>query len=249
MAQPRDYQFDLPSTGRPSNMTIPEMWYPGVQNYWLRSTSRRNIGDHIQGVKAVVVHATAGTSSAGAVSVMNGSPVASFHWLVPDENEPQHGSLIWSCVRERDAAWHVRPDKRHPDVNNNRNQVNHWSLGIEIVNQQSGGDSFSDWQVAITAQIVRYCWAKYPNLKHVVSHARLDPTRRTDPGRNFPWERFEDLVLNSGNEPFSSIFSTASDEFSLDSFPTASAEAEEANFELKENENSELDKLHQIPKE
>ena len=95
MTQPRDYQFDLPASGRPVNVTIPEMWYPGVQNYWPRSTSRRNVGDHIEGVKAVVIHATAGASSAGAVSVMNSSPAASFHWLVPDEDEPQHGEIIW----------------------------------------------------------------------------------------------------------------------------------------------------------
>ena len=56
-------------------------------------------------------------------------------------------------------------------------------------------DQFSDWQVKATAQIVRYCWAKYPNLKYVVSHAKLDPSRRDDPGKNFPWADFKSLVL------------------------------------------------------
>ncbi len=28
--------------------------------------------------------------------------------------------------------------------------------------------------------------AKYPNLKHVVSHAKLEPIRRSDPGKFFP---------------------------------------------------------------
>ncbi|MFZ1817632.1 MAG: N-acetylmuramoyl-L-alanine amidase, partial [Nitrospira sp.] len=72
---------------------------------------------------------------------------------------------------------------------------NHWSLGIEVVNRQAGSDRFSDWQIHATAQIVRYCWAKYPNLKYVVSHAKLDPARRSDPGAAFPWARLKTLVL------------------------------------------------------
>lgn len=194
MGDPKEYQFDLPEQGRPTNATISEEFYPGIQNYWSRSTSAR-IVDPINGIRAVVIHATAGTTSDGAVSVMRDG-VASFHWLVPDEDEPQHGRFVWACAPERRAAWHVRTSRHHPDVNNDQTRPNHWSLGIEIVNRANGGDSFSDWQAEATARIVRYCWGKYPNLKHVVSHAKLDPDRRTDPGANFPWERFMDLVFN-----------------------------------------------------
>jgi len=62
MAQPKNYQFDLPATGRPSNVILPEAWYPGIQQYWQASTSKR-IVDPILGIKAVVIHATAGSSS------------------------------------------------------------------------------------------------------------------------------------------------------------------------------------------
>lgn len=102
-----------------------------------------------------------------------------------------------ACAPVTLAAWHVRNDKSHSAVNGGRRRVNHWSLGIEVVNAQdaAGTDRFSDWQVEVTARIVRYCWAKYPNLRHVVAHARLDPARRTDPGERFPWDRFKNLVL------------------------------------------------------
>ncbi len=93
------------------------------------------------------------------------------------------------------AAWHVRNTASHPDVNDGAKRVNHWSLGIEVVNKQEV-DPFSAWQVEITARIVRHCWAKYPNLAHVVSHAKLDPDRRTDPGTLFDWSRFKHLVLD-----------------------------------------------------
>lgn len=249
MPDPKKFHFDLPDLDRPSAITLPEEWFPGVQNYWARSTSQRSVGDHITGIVAVVIHATAGSSSAGAVSVMNppaGRSATSFHWLVPDEDEPQHGRLIWACAREKDAAWHVQNSKFHPEINNGKNSVNHWSLGIEIVNRQSGGDSFSDWQVAVTAQIVRYCYAKYPNLKHIVSHAKLDPHRRSDPGPNFPWEKFKQLVLGT-QDPLSMISRGVMSSISgsgLDHFKTATLEEEEANFNIRENAHSR--NLHSI---
>ncbi|CAE6713377.1 MAG: N-acetylmuramoyl-L-alanine amidase [Nitrospira sp.] len=198
MPNPKTYQFNLPRTGRPSDVILNEVWYPGIQAYWEQSTSSR-IFDAILGIKAVVIHATAGSSSAGAISVMRDGK-ASFQWLVPDEDEPQHGQLVWACAPEARAAWHVRNACSHPDVNDGADKVNHWSLGIEVVNNQTTRDGFSDWQIQATAQIVRYCWAKYPNLKHVVSHAKLDPTRRSDPGAGFPWARLKKLVLTPQDE-------------------------------------------------
>ena len=195
MLQPQEYQFDLPASPRPAPSTIPEQWYPGIASVWPKCTSKR-VWDPILGVRTVVIHATAGGSSEGAISVMNANK-ASWHWLVPDENESQHGKLVWACAPEARAAWHVRNSVSHPDVNGGANRTNHSSLGIEIVNTQLSNDAFSDWQVGVTAEIVRYCWAKYPNLKHVVSHAKLDPSRRTDPGTNFPWLQLKQRVLDT----------------------------------------------------
>lgn len=199
MNDPTLYQFDLPQNKRPQDVALSDPWYPGVQSYWERCTTKRSV-DPIFGIRAVVIHATAGSSSAGAVSVMKRQEnPASFHWLVPDEDEAQHGELVWACVPEALAAWHVRNAAAHPDVNGGAGRVNHWSLGIEVVNAQRN-DPFSDWQLEYTARIVRYCWAKYPNLKHVVSHAKLDSDRRSDPGTNFDWSRFKSLVLGGVDE-------------------------------------------------
>ena len=198
MSDPKTFQFNLPTSGRPGNATLAEEWFPNIQPAAIAASSSR-IFDPLLGIRAVVIHATAGSSSAGAASVIFDGR-ASFHWLVPDEDEPQHGNFVWATCHETRAAWHVRNDKSHPDVWNGRNKVNHFSLGIEVVNAQNSSDDFSDWQIDATAEIVRYCWAKYPNLKHVVSHAKLDPHRRTDPGTNFPWSSFKSKVLN-GTSP------------------------------------------------
>jgi N-acetylmuramoyl-L-alanine amidase len=73
---------------------------------------------------------------------------------------------------------------------------------VGVRSRGARGDGFSPWQIEATARVVRYCWAKYPNLRHVVSHARLDPERRTDPGEGFPWKRFADAVFeNAGDRP------------------------------------------------
>ena len=192
---PQTYHFRLPNTSRPDNVQIPEVWYPDIHQYYPGCTSQR-IHNPITGIKAIVIHATAGASSDGAVSVMRAGN-ASWHWLVPDENEDEHGQNIWKCTPEALAAWHVRNAVSHPDMEADRKRINHWSLGIEIVNTQAS-DPFSDWQVKATADIVKYCWAKYPNLEHVISHAKLDPSRRSDPGVLFPWQDFKDQVLNTG---------------------------------------------------
>jgi N-acetyl-anhydromuramyl-L-alanine amidase AmpD len=202
MPDSKTYLFDLPARGRPEPLTIPEVFYPNVRSFWASSTSSR-IFDPILGIKAVVIHATAGGSSAGTMSMMQAG-TASFHWLVPDENESQHGHVVWACAPEARAAWHVRNDKGHPLVNGGAMRVNHWSLGIEVVNTQVA-NPFSDWQVEATARIVRYCWAKYPNLETIVSHAAFDPHRRTDP-EIFDWARFRQLVVSpAGTESVSSM--------------------------------------------
>jgi len=62
-----------------------EVWYPGIQAYW---TAARPVVSMTQsGIKAVVIQATAGSDSEGAISVMKADN-AGFHWLLPDEDEP-----------------------------------------------------------------------------------------------------------------------------------------------------------------
>lgn len=195
MPDPQRYLFDFPRVGRPEPFAISEEWYPGVKRHWAKSTSSR-VCDPLLGIKTVVIHATAGVGSEGAMSVMKAHK-ASWHWVVPDESESQHGHFVWACVPEARAAWHVPNSASHPRVNEGCNRTNHTSLAIEIVNSRAGriAEPFSDWQVAAAARIARYCWAKYPNVRHVVSHAALDPGRKSDPGPHFPWDEFKAQVL------------------------------------------------------
>jgi len=193
MRDPKKFQFNLPASARPAAFALNEKIHTVA---WAAAPACTGVrgAEPAAAIRAIVIHATAGSTSEGAVAVMRDGK-ASFHWIIPDENETAHGDFVWACAPERRAAWHVRNNCFHPDVWNGARRVNDWSLGVEIVNAQSGGDEFSDWQLRATAEIVRYAWARYPNLAHVVSHARLDPDRRSDPGKDFPWEKFERSAL------------------------------------------------------
>ncbi len=197
MALPTGFQFDLAPVGKPVPFQLFEQLYPGVQEHWAQATSKR-MRDPILGVTTVVVHSMSGRDCEDAMSLMK-SRRASWHWLIPGENEEQHGKMVWACAPEARAALHVRNSCCHLDVEGGRAGVNHFSLGICIASRKAGADpdSYSKWQLFAASEIIRYCWAKYPNLKHVVSHAKLDPQRRADPGRNLPWDALRGLVVDA----------------------------------------------------
>jgi N-acetyl-anhydromuramyl-L-alanine amidase AmpD len=198
MANPETFYFTLPSNNRPSFAPLSEEVHPDFT--WLTSNRARSRGrDVFDVIDTIVVHATAGYATQHAIDNWH-ERVASAHWIIPDEDEPQHDHFVWATVAEAKAAYHVRDSIHVSDTVLGRGpNVNNRSLGIEIVNTQdvqNYRDPFSSWQVTMSARIVLYAWAKYPNLKHVISHAKLDPSRRGDPGSQFPWAIFQEAVLS-----------------------------------------------------
>jgi N-acetylmuramoyl-L-alanine amidase len=203
VANPSTFHFTLPSTNRPTIVSLNEQVHPGFS--WLTANrSRSRGGDVFNVIDTVVVHATAGWASQHAVDAWH-AVKASAHWIIPDEDEPQHGQFVWATVAEAKAAYHVRDTiNTGGTVLGAGPNVNNRSLGIEIVNTQDVQDytdPYSPWQVTMAARIVLYAWAKYPNLKHVISHGKLDPTRRADPGKQFPWADFKEAVLSHSALP------------------------------------------------
>lgn len=196
MGNPKAYHFRLPTGRTPDFVPLKEEVHPAF--HWLTRNRARSRGrDVFDVIDTIVIHATAGYATLHAIKTWKDRK-ASAHWIVPDEDEPQHGKFIWATVAEAKAAYHVGAVDYEPHLGVGPN-VNNRSLGIEIVNTQNVqnySDPFSEWQIESAARIVLYCWAKYPNLKHVISHAKLDPSRRGDPGINFPWNSFKDMVLS-----------------------------------------------------
>jgi N-acetyl-anhydromuramyl-L-alanine amidase AmpD len=105
-----------------------------------RATARRF--HPVDGIEGIVIHATAGGTAGGAISWWKDPRgQASAHWVVPSEIDADHGRSVIAVVYEALAAWHVRNDKSSPRVNGGRANVNHWTLGIEIVNTQTPTDT------------------------------------------------------------------------------------------------------------
>ena len=198
MIDPKFFLFDLPRSGRPAVTSISQIPFQSTRQQERPATSPRSV-DPVSGVRALVVHAASGAGSADMFAVMSACS-ASWHWLVPALHERLHGAAVWAWASELRAAHHVREECFHPAVNGGRSRVDDWSLAIGIVNSGRGGvrEPYSDWQVRMTADVARYCWARYPNLDQIVSHALLDPDRCSDPGSHFPWSYFRELVL-AGN--------------------------------------------------
>jgi len=196
MPNPESYYFELPVNGAPDFAPLEEEIHSDFQ--WLtRNRARARGRDVYEVIDTVVIHATAGFATQHAVDTWR-KRRASAHWIIPDENEPQHGEFAWATVAEAKAAYHVRDSVDLPPELSDGPNVNNRSLGIEIVNTQNVenySDQYSEWQIQMTAWIVLYAWAKYPNLRHIISHAKLDPNRRADPGSNFPWPEFQRRVL------------------------------------------------------
>ncbi len=193
---PKVYHFELPRNDKTPFVPIKEEVHLAFQ--WLtRNRSRSRGRDVFEVIDTIVIHATAGYATQHVIDTWR-SRKASAHWLVPDDNEPQHNNFVWATVAEAQAAYHVGAVDYEPHIGRGTN-VNNRSLGVEIVNTQdvqNYTDPFSTWQVKAAAQIILYAWSKYPNMKHVISHAKLEPTRRSDLGSNFPWDNFKKLVLS-----------------------------------------------------
>jgi N-acetylmuramoyl-L-alanine amidase len=203
MADPTTFHFTLPANNRPALFRLNEEFHPDF-NFLTTNRARARGGDIDNVLDTVVVHATAGFATQHAVDTWR-TVRASAHWIIPDEDESEHGNFIWATVAERKAAFHVL-DSINPGgtVLGGTRNINNRSLGIEIVNTQNVQnytDAYSAWQVTMTARIVLYAWARYPNLRHIISHAKLDPNRRADPGRQFPWTSFRDQVLSHSALP------------------------------------------------
>lgn len=193
MGDPTKYHFELTAAQKPAFSPLAEKLH--ADYHWLTAnrTNRRS-GDPIASVDTVIIHGTDGHRTADAIAAWHDKK-ASAHWIVPDEDEAGHGQFAWATAAESKAAWHCRTTPEASVLGGSAG-TNSRSLGIEIVNRiTGGGDPYSDWQVTMTARIVLYAWAKYPHLRHVISHAKLDPTRRSDPGPSFPWDTFKTRVL------------------------------------------------------
>ncbi len=98
------------------------------------------------------------------------------------------GGEIVQCVPEEKRAFHAGPS-----LFRGRDRVNDYSLGIELVNGQTGSDPFTAAQYAALGRLVRHLVARFEiPTDRIIGHHDVTnrPAIKRDPAPNFDWDRF-----------------------------------------------------------
>lgn len=123
-------------------------------------------------------------SAEGCINLLLECEVAP-HYLISQEGE------LWQLVPEDKRAWHAGASKM-PFDDDNRENVNNFSIGVELV---TPADLFvTDSQYAALAELIADVASRHP-LKAVVGHDQIAPGRKVDPGPNFEWVRLRDSIV------------------------------------------------------
>ena len=90
---------------------------------------------------------------------------------------------VWQCVSEEKRAWHAGVSSWRGKEN-----INSRSIGIEVCHRSLGQSHFGRRQIksliGLCKEIIRR-WNIAPDM--IVGHSDIAPTRKSDPGRGFPW--------------------------------------------------------------
>ncbi len=182
---------------------FPTPWIdPGFKKFLFVASP--NFGKRPQGadtvVDTLVVHSTViPTLEKTALAFFTKSSQVSSHFVIGKD-----GSIV-QTVSTFDRAWHagVSRDFR------GRDNVNDYSIGVELVNLDDGKDPYPDPQIEALRSLILALKRLHP-IQYLTSHEfiALPHGRKVDP-QGFPWARLADLGMRmdyQGVPPGVSIF-------------------------------------------
>jgi len=176
-------QIREPKLGEDPRMPMPSPWRdPGyLKIWWIQSP---NFGPRPAGavVDTIVVHSTViPTLEKTTEAFQRTSSQVSAHFTIgPD------GSIIQN-VSTFDRAWHAGVSK---DADGREN-INHYSIGIELVNLNDGVSSYPREQIQALCGIIAAMRRRFP-IKQIVSHEFIArPIGRKNDPKGFPWHELE----------------------------------------------------------
>lgn len=148
-------------------------------------------------IDTIVLHHTASSASAQEIGryFQQRSAEVSSHYTVGKD-----GTIVQS-VQDGKRAWHAGES-----TFKGRNDVNSYSLGIEIVNVGDNRDPYTDAQYEALIKLVAWMMQTYGvSLDRITGHRdiALPRGRKTDPSDNFDWDRVRKGVqaLQQGQPP------------------------------------------------
>ena len=125
----------------------------------------------------IVLHATAGSTYAGAKLAYQQRNVSAHFTIDPD-------GTIYRNVPEDAVAYHAGVSQwgrfGHPSTG--INSLNPWSLGIELVHPNEMSFGWSPQQIEACKALVVHLAKRYSvPWNHILTHAMISPGRKTDP--------------------------------------------------------------------
>ena len=102
----------------------------------------------------------------------------SAHFLIKRSGE------LMQFVSTKNRAWHAGESAFR-----DRQCVNDFSLGIEL--EGCDEEPFASSQYQILGDLIRCLTAHYPAIRrdNIIGHNDIAPTRKTDPGPHFDWQK------------------------------------------------------------
>ena len=149
----------------------------------------------------LILHYTGLATAEEAVQVLKSPDMeVSAHYLVHEDGR------IVQMVSEKARAWHAGKSfwKGETDINSA-------SIGIEIVNPGNleNYPPFKDAQVDALIRLCSDICERYAiKPENVLAHSDIAPSRKTDPGHNFPWKRLHDAGVGHYIEPTPAVDDT-----------------------------------------
>ncbi len=138
-------------------------------------------------IDTVVLHHTASPTLGGVVRwFANPESRVSAHFTVGKD-----GSIV-QHVSTFSRAWHAGVSRDHLG----RENLNNFSIGIEMVNIGDGKDPWTKEQVEVVGFLIRAMKRRFPEIRVVTSHefVAVPKGRKPDP-KSFPWKALEHLGL------------------------------------------------------
>ncbi len=170
----------------PQDFPMPAPWAdPGFAKLiWVQSPNYNRRPDNAV-IDTIVLHSTViPTLKATTEAFYNTKSEVSSHFTIGKD-----GSIVQN-VSTFKRAWHAGVSKDSLG----RENLNNFSIGIELVNLNDGKDPYPATQIQVLRFLILTLKRRFPALHYIVSHEYIAVPhgRKSDP-KGFPWQTLDDL--------------------------------------------------------
>lgn len=134
----------------------------------------------VQGIDTVIIHYTGMHTAGEALSRLCDEDIeVSAHFLIDEDGK------TYQLVAPEQRAWHAGVSHWQ-----GRDNMNHTSIGVELVNpgHEFGYRCFPDAQITALLKVLAHLKATFDIPQHrFLGHSDIAPDRKADPGELFPW--------------------------------------------------------------